>query len=502
MALGLTRIGLSTAPRTQYFRAAAATGTTVYLGTATEVDSAQSLVFPQYVSVGTAAEIDSAPSLCVDDSRLNFNDYTISGYAGSQDASGNTFSVSDCGHTLTLSGNNWKRILLSYTVTANTILELDFKSTAQSEIQGIGFDTDDSLSSNRTFQFWGSQTWGITTYMNYGSSSPDYKHYTIPVGTHYTGSFSRLFFTNDDDASPIGNSTFSNIKIYEASAGQTIGVGSPSESDSASAVVVVNPRSYQLGSATESETALALTVSIASPIYVLIGSATEADSAESLAVDNPRGYGLDTATETDSANAQVSLASIVSLGSATETDSAAAITVRLASIASLGSAQETDSAPSLLVVNPRTHELGSAAEVDAAESAVVDNPRRYMLGLAQEQATASAFASVLNPKSVDLGSASESDASASVDFHKFVEISLASEIGTANALSVQRTLSMGLATEVDGAFDLFLLTVDTTADCVHVDSSYIRSGSSVASIASGFATATIKSPSASVLWKC
>ena len=569
MPLGLTRIGLSTAPRSDYFWAASASGATVSLGTATESDSAHPLTAdaPKNVSVGTATESDSASSLCIEDSRINFNDYTVNGHGGSQDSAGSTWAVSDCGHTLSLWGNNWKDIVFNYTITANTVIELDFKSSTQSEIHAIGFATGESINSAKTFQFWGTQTWGITTYMNYGSSSPDYKHYTIPVGSHYTGSHVRLFFANDDDASPIGNSTFSNIKIYEAATDQTIGIGSPSESDSASSLVVVNPRSYQLGSAAEVDAAQSasfglsvglgtasevdaahpLTASVAFPKYVSLGSAaevdsassltvqqgktvsvgtasesdsgeslslvnprthvlaaaTEADSAESLAVVNPREYGTGTATEVDSASSAIVLnPKSYQLGAVAEVDSAAAVTVNLASLVSLGSPQEIDSAHSLLVDNPRTCELGSATEVDTAEAVVVENPRLYILGLADEQDTAGAFASVLNPKSVDLGSASESDAPASVDFYKFVEVGLATEVDAANALSVQRSLGMGLATEVDAALPLFVLTVDTTADCVHVDSSWVKSGSSAGSIESGCSTATLESPSASVLFNC
>ena len=41
------------------------------------------------------------------------------------------------------------------------------------------------ISSDRTFQLFGSQTWGIQDYATY--VSPGVTHYTIPVGTFYTG---------------------------------------------------------------------------------------------------------------------------------------------------------------------------------------------------------------------------------------------------------------------------------------------------------------------------
>ncbi len=39
----------------------------------------------------------------------------------------------------------------------------------------------------------------------------------IPVGDIFTGSFTQLVFANDDDASAVAESLFSNIRIYERS---------------------------------------------------------------------------------------------------------------------------------------------------------------------------------------------------------------------------------------------------------------------------------------------
>jgi FtsP/CotA-like multicopper oxidase with cupredoxin domain len=113
-----------------------------------------------------------------------------------------------------MTGNCWKKINLAYTVTANTFLEFDFQSSAQAEIQGIGFDTNDAINDPQSllFQVYGTQSYG-TIYNTYGGSGV--QHYVIPVGTYYTGSFNYLTFANDDDAAPIGESVFSNIQIYE-----------------------------------------------------------------------------------------------------------------------------------------------------------------------------------------------------------------------------------------------------------------------------------------------
>ncbi len=99
--------------------------------------------------------------------------------------------VEDDGQTLCFIGNAWKQATLNYTVTTNTILEFDFQSNVQGEIQGIGFDTDEVASPETCFQLYGTQTWGIQAYRDYASSAGSLKHYVIPVGEFFTGSLSR-----------------------------------------------------------------------------------------------------------------------------------------------------------------------------------------------------------------------------------------------------------------------------------------------------------------------
>ena len=146
---------------------------------------------------------------------LDFDNYTITAYGNGQD--NGSVTTQDNGQTVILSNNAWKDIAFNYTVTSNTVLEFEFGSTDQGEIHGIGFDTDEGISSNRTFQLYGTQNWGIT---NYSYTTPGtYQSFTIPVGNFYTGSFNRLFFVCDDDAGPSSNTYIRNIKIYEGSCG-------------------------------------------------------------------------------------------------------------------------------------------------------------------------------------------------------------------------------------------------------------------------------------------
>lgn len=149
---------------------------------------------------------------------IDFSSTTINSYGGSQD--NGSSAVQDGGATLLIQNNAWKSISLNYTVTANTVIEFDFRSTDQGEIHGIGFDSDNGISSNRTFKVHGTQNWGIGTYDNYSGTS--WTSYTITVGAAYTGSFDRLFFVCDDDAGSTGNSYFRNVKIYEGSCGTRV----------------------------------------------------------------------------------------------------------------------------------------------------------------------------------------------------------------------------------------------------------------------------------------
>ncbi|MEL7532785.1 MAG: T9SS type A sorting domain-containing protein, partial [Bacteroidota bacterium] len=145
---------------------------------------------------------------------INFNSYTINSYGGTQDAGSS--QVQDGGATLFLQNNAWKSITYNYTVTANTVVEFDFRSTLQGEIHGIAFDNDNGISSNFTFKVHGTQNWGFTNYDNY--SPTGWTTYVIPVGAFYTGTFNRFCFVADHDASPgNGNAYFRNVKIYEGS---------------------------------------------------------------------------------------------------------------------------------------------------------------------------------------------------------------------------------------------------------------------------------------------
>jgi hypothetical protein len=132
-----------------------------------------------------------------------------------------TTSVEDGGAALVLSNNTWRRTEQTFEITADTVLEFDFESTAQAEVQGIGFEEFNLITPNRIFKLYGTQgvAWDIQDFQTYSASGV--KHYEIPVGQYYTGSAMSLVFVNDYDTSTgIGsNSRYSNVRILGSGTG-------------------------------------------------------------------------------------------------------------------------------------------------------------------------------------------------------------------------------------------------------------------------------------------
>lgn len=133
-----------------------------------------------------------------------------------QDESGTT-SINGAGTSATLTGNNWKRFPLSYTVTGNTMLEFTINASDAGEIIGMGLEDNNLMTDlKRVFQVGGSQSWvdGYPITPSYTTGSGD-ATYTINVGSYYTGAMSWIVLAADDDGNASTNVTISDIKIYE-----------------------------------------------------------------------------------------------------------------------------------------------------------------------------------------------------------------------------------------------------------------------------------------------
>lgn len=153
----------------------------------------------------------------------------------------------DIGGAVNVTGNNqvefangspWKRLVFNYTITPDTVLVFDFRSTLINEVSTIGFDNDQNFTNdNRRFWIYGTQTSGIT----YAAPFPTYEYsdlgnwetIEVPVGLFFTGNFSHMTFVSDDDAAPFGNSAYRNITLREGpvQAGSQVADGSVFEKE-------------------------------------------------------------------------------------------------------------------------------------------------------------------------------------------------------------------------------------------------------------------------------
>ncbi len=192
---------------------------------------------------------------------INFNSKTILSYDPAQD---NGVSINyDNGATFHVSLNGWKAIDLNYNITADTVLEFDFMSTIDGEIHYIGIDDDLTLDPLLIFKLYGTQSVTASSVFNldYNTYTDTdqftYKHYSIPIGSFYTGNAPYLVLAADNDlydnkfsgnnypgggSYNDGTSFFRNVKIYENNTLSNINSG-----DIASSIVLYpNPANNEV----------------------------------------------------------------------------------------------------------------------------------------------------------------------------------------------------------------------------------------------------------------
>ena len=155
-------------------------------------------------------EDDNEAGDCV---AFDFDEDVPKTYGTNQDVG--TFAVLDEGNTLRLRNNAWKAIELPYTVTEDTWVSFWFRSSKTGEVHGFGFDNNEVISPNLTFQLHGTQSWGIQEFHDYPGDG-SWKYYQVPVGQFYTGEAAYLFFTADHDVGTRdGNSFFRSVTVSE-----------------------------------------------------------------------------------------------------------------------------------------------------------------------------------------------------------------------------------------------------------------------------------------------
>jgi len=154
---------------------------------------------------------------------LDFGSYTVLGLP-SQDnegGRGSGYAVEEDGAALRLTGNAWKYFDFDYVVTADTVLEFEYSGTLEPDIAGIQLADSLAVAPARAVQVWGSQNWaGIKPPdVDVYSGSGAFESYSVRLRDlnpgFPLGAFDRLVFMQDDDAGPMGESVFRNVRLYE-----------------------------------------------------------------------------------------------------------------------------------------------------------------------------------------------------------------------------------------------------------------------------------------------
>jgi flagellin-like protein len=148
-----------------------------------------------------------------------FVDFTRDGvttYGGSsQDVNSAQWEIID-DTTLRMWGNNWKATMKTVSVDGDgsQAICFDFKSVGvQAEINGVGVDTDSSISPTLCYQIYGTQTWALTDHRGY-TGAGDWQAYTL-VLDNFSGNFNRFTFTNDADSGQATNIYYRNVRIAQ-----------------------------------------------------------------------------------------------------------------------------------------------------------------------------------------------------------------------------------------------------------------------------------------------
>jgi len=112
---------------------------------------------------------------------VDFNQHNIDSYDVTEDIDMNS-EVLDDGNSIKVSGNSWRQIPFKYNLTSNSMISFDFISRGEEpEIQGVGLDEDLTLTSGRVIQIYGTESFGVQTYIN------QYNLFTNGSFTNWTG---------------------------------------------------------------------------------------------------------------------------------------------------------------------------------------------------------------------------------------------------------------------------------------------------------------------------
>ena len=151
---------------------------------------------------------------------IDFTGASFVSYNGLQD-NGGTVTVIESGDGIEMNGNTWKKLAFDYTVTENTILTFQYKSTIQGEIGAIGLETDNNYATGpENFQIYGTESPGHFNRDFHYTGAGDWQTITIDIGHYQTGDIDWLVFVNDhDNGAKNADNSFRNVSLYESDAG-------------------------------------------------------------------------------------------------------------------------------------------------------------------------------------------------------------------------------------------------------------------------------------------
>jgi Ca2+-binding RTX toxin-like protein len=153
---------------------------------------------------------------------LNFATNAFTSYGSGQDSTRGSTLVQWDGDVVTMTGNQWKKAALNYTVTANTYVEFEFKSSAVPEMAVLGFDVDNAQGNSvNRFKLAGAQnqlTWSAAVADTAYSGDGGWQKYVIKIGDYFTGFMNYLVLISDqDDASVNSEFMIRHITLHEGS---------------------------------------------------------------------------------------------------------------------------------------------------------------------------------------------------------------------------------------------------------------------------------------------
>ncbi|MDC0068009.1 tetratricopeptide repeat protein [Gammaproteobacteria bacterium] len=126
---------------------------------------------------------------------------------------------------LSLAGNTWRKLLIDYEVTPDTLLSFDVRIPKEGEIHAIGLDEDNVFDNQvRLYQLAGRQAWlpssegdaGDGAWQDYAYvNQGEWQRIVIPVGQRQAGRLKYLVVANDDDGGQGAVSEYKNIGLSE-----------------------------------------------------------------------------------------------------------------------------------------------------------------------------------------------------------------------------------------------------------------------------------------------